>query len=171
MATPAWALTIAYWLHMLATVAWIGGLAALSLFVLPAAHKTLEAPAYAAFLAAMQRRLDPLAWFSLAILAGTGMLQMSASPHYQGFLAIENPWAAAILVKHFLFLAMACISAYITWGLLPALRRLALRRLKALETPPDAETERLQRREALLLRLNLILGALALLLTAFARAA
>jgi uncharacterized membrane protein len=35
MAVPAWALSISYWLHMLATVVWLGGLAAAGLIVHP----------------------------------------------------------------------------------------------------------------------------------------
>ncbi len=42
-----WALSLAYWLHMLATVAWIGGLVTLSLLVLPAARQSLDDQAYA----------------------------------------------------------------------------------------------------------------------------
>ncbi len=169
MDTPSWALWLAYWLHMLATVVWIGGLAALALFVLPAARRALDAPAYAAFLSGLQGRFDPLGWFSLAILAGTGMFQMSASPSYQGFLAVENLWAAAILVKHLFFFAMAGLSAYLTWGLMPKMRRLALRRA-ASGTLDEAEASRLAAQETRLLQLNLLLGILVLALTAIARA-
>jgi uncharacterized membrane protein len=170
MGTPSWALWLAYWLHMLATVIWIGGLAALALFVLPAACRALDPPGYAAFLTALQVRFDPLGWFSLAILAGTGMFQMSASPSYLGFLAVENLWAAAILVKHLFFFAMAGLSAYLTWGLMPKIRRLALRR--AAYAPLDeAEANRLATQETRLLQLNLLLGVLVLALTAIARAA
>ncbi len=39
MTSPSvWALSLAYWLHMLATVAWIGGLVTLCMLVLPAAR-------------------------------------------------------------------------------------------------------------------------------------
>ena len=123
MESSTWALWLAYWLHMLATVVWIGGLAALAIFVLPAARRALDPPAYAAFLTNLQQRFDPLGWFSLAILAATGMFQMSASPSYQGFLAIENRWAAAILIKHLFFFGMAGLSAYLTWGLMPKIDR------------------------------------------------
>lgn len=169
MESPTWALWLAYWLHMLATVVWIGGLAALAIFVLPAAHRALDAPAYAAFLSSLQGRFDPLGWFSLAILAGTGMFQMSASPNYQGFLAIENRWAAAILVKHLLFFGMAGLSAYLTWGLMPKIRRLALRRL-ASGSVDESEARRLAAQEMRLLQFNLLLGVLVLALTAVARA-
>ena len=166
--TPYWALSLAYWLHMLATVAWVGALVALVILVLPAAKKTLEPAAYANFLGQLQRRLDPLAWLSLAILLATGLFQMSANPNYTGFLSISNRWAVAMLLKHLLFIVMIGISAYLTWGILPALRRIALRQAKGL----DAQSaEQLQNRERFILRMNLVLGILILALTALARAA
>jgi uncharacterized membrane protein len=167
--TPLWALTLAYWLHMLSTVMWIGGLTALVLLVIPAAQRTLDEPAYLALLQNLQRRLDPLGWFCLVMLSATGMFQMSASPAYGGFLAIDTVWATAILLKHIAFLAMIGVSAYFTWGLLPTLRRLALQMSQGKGSP--AEQERLQRRNTLLLRLNLGLSVVILALTALARAA
>jgi len=175
---PTWGLSIAYWLHMLATVLWIGSLSALALVVLPAAGRTLEPRTYASFLEQLQRRLDPLGWFCLLVLAGTGLFQMSASTSYQGFLAIQNTWAAAILVKHLVFLAMIGVSAWSTWGVLPELRREAMR--AALSSAAAKETadvqgdalpgaSRLQRRSLLLLRINLAFSVIVLALTALAR--
>ena len=166
-ATPLWALTLSYWLHMLSTVVWIGSLAALVLLVVPAAQRSLDASAYGALLEALQRRLDSLGWFCLALLVGTGMFQMSASSSYNGLLAINNLWAVAILVKHILFLGMVGVSAYFTWWLLPTLRRLALRIAQGKGSP--AEQARLQRQNTSLLRLNLLLSVLILALTALAR--
>ena len=171
MSVPVTALTLAYWLHMLATVLWIGGICSLALLVLPAASKALDAVAYAALLERIQKRLDPLGWICLAVLAATGLVQMSANPHYQGFIAIHNRWAAAILVKHLLFVVMTGISVYLSWGLLPKLRRLALQRHRLPAEALSEQSVKLARQEALLLRLNLILGALVLALTAIARSA
>ncbi|MEJ2706127.1 MAG: CopD family protein [Anaerolineales bacterium] len=168
MTTPTWALSLAYWVHMLATVTWIGGLAALAIFVLPAAHKSLDRNAYPAFLADIRRRLDPLAWLSLVLLVATGLFQMSANPNYQGFLAINNRWAVAILIKHLVFIVMTGISAYLTWGILPAMQRAALRLAHGQQV---LESQALQRREIFLMRLNLALGLIVLGLTAIARAA
>lgn len=164
---PFWALSLAYWLHMLATVAWIGGLVALVVLVLPVARRILAPDVYATFLEQIQRRLDPLGWLSLAVLLATGLFQLSASPNYDGFLSISNRWAVAILIKHILFFGMIAVSAYLTWGVLPSLRRVAMKRAKGIETE---EAEILQRRETLLLRINLILGILILGLTSLARA-
>lgn len=165
---PYSGLSVIYWLHMLATVVWIGSLAAISLLILPVARRTLDARAFSAFLGGLQQRLDPLAWLSLVVLLGTGMFQMSASPHYSGFLAIRGQWAIAILTKHVVFLGMMALSAYVTWGLLPELRRVALRQASGQNVP---EAEKLLQREISLMRLNLILGVIILALTAIARAA
>lgn len=166
--TPYWALSLAFWLHMLATVAWIGGLVAVVILVLPAAKKTLEPGTYANFLEQLQRRLDPLGWLSLAVLLATGLFQMSANPNYEGLLSISNRWAASMLVKHILFIGMIGVSAYLTWGVLPALRRIAMRQAKGLDAQ---EAVQLQKRETLLLCINLVLGISILGLTALARAA
>ncbi len=167
MSPPTWGLSLAYWLHMLSTVIWIGGLAAMVLLVLPAAQKSLPAEALAQFLESLQRRLDPLGWFCLLLLVGTGLFQMSANPNYGGFLAINTPWAFAILTKHLVFLAMVGVSTYLTWGVLPGMRRAALRLSKGIES---ADAARLQRRNATLLRINLLLAVIVLALTALARA-
>ena len=169
-AAPPLVLTIAYWLHMLATVVWLGGLAAVSFLVLPAARSTLDRSAYTELLTRMQTRLQSIGWFSLVVLTVTGMFQMSSSPSYSGFLAINNTWAVAILSKHLVIGLMVLASGYVTWWLLPALRRIAL--LRAAGRPvDDAQLDRLQRRESLLLRLTLALSVIVLLLTAWARAA
>jgi len=164
--TPAWALTLAYWLHMLSTVIWIGSLAAVVLLVLPVAQRSLDMPAQIRLLESLQRRLDPLSWFCLVVLAGTGLFQMSANPNYLGFLAIDNRWAVAILVKHGLFLLMIAVSAYLTWGVLPQMRRQALRLARRLEA---AETVRWQQWNRRLLQINFVLAVVILALTALAR--
>jgi len=151
---------------MLATVVWIGSLASLALVVLPAAQRSLDNRSYSIFLEALQRRLDPLGWFSLAVLAGTGMFQLSANQNYHSFLAIDSTWAAAILLKHSVYFLMIVISAYLTWGMLPQIRRAALRLSQGKDVP---EMERLQRRSVWLLRLNLLLAVAVLALTALAR--
>jgi uncharacterized membrane protein len=163
---PFWALSLTYWLHMVATVIWIGGLVALVILVLPVARRTLDNKTFAVFLDNLQRRLDPLGWLSLALLLTTGLFQMSANPNYEGFLTFSNRWAISILVKHILFAGMILVSVYMTWWLLPSLRRIALLREKGLD-PQSAE--KLANREIWLLRVNLILGLLILGLTAIAR--
>ena len=164
---PTWVMAIFFWLHMLATVTWIGSLAAINLLVLPASTRTLKLADQLSFIAALQKRLDPLAGFSMGLLVVTGLFQMSANPHYDGFLSTSTQWSLAILIKHGLAAVMAVVSAIQTWEVLPAIHRTLLKKENA---KPD-ELAKLQRRETILLRVNLLLSALILGATAFARAA
>jgi len=163
---PVWALTITFWLHMLATVTWVGSLAAISFLILPAARRSLDLDAQGALIDAIQRRLEPLAWFCLALLVVTGMFQLSTSPHYNGLLSTSNQWSIAILVKHIMVVVMVVVSALQTWEVLPSIQRAAIR---AQKTGDPAELRILRQRERLLLRVNLLLSMLILAATALAR--
>ena len=165
---PTWAIALVFWLHMLATVAWLGGLAAIAILVLPTTKRVLNPADQLAFIEAMQRRLEPLAWFSLAILIVTGLFQLSISPHYDGFLSTSGQWSLAILTKHIFVVLMIVVSALQTWEVLPAIRR-GLMRIERGQAD-EAEVEQLQKRETMLLRLNIGLSILILAATAFARA-
>lgn len=166
---PDWALLLSFWLHMLATVAWLGGLAALALFVFPSMRRTLNSREFAVWANALNRRLDPIGWFSLGLLTFTGLLQMDGNPNYQGLFSISNSWAVAILLKHIVFLGMIGVSAVLTWVVAPALGRAALQHARG-RTSGAAVQETLRRFQSLI-ALNLFLGLLVLVFTAMARVA
>ena len=164
---PPWALALAFWLHMLATVTWVGSLAATSVLILPAAKHTLKPVDQLAFIEAMQKRLEPIAWFCISLLIVTGLFQMSVNPHYDGFLSTSTQWSLSLLIKHGLVLVMIVVTAVQTWEILPAIRRALMIKNKI---SPE-QLVKLQKRETWLLRANLALAVLILLATAFARAA
>ena len=164
---PSWALALTYLLHMLATVTWIGSLASISLLILPAMRRSLDPETQLIFLEAMQKRLEPIAWFSMSLLVLTGLFQMSVNEHYDGFLSVSTQWSLAILTKHLLGIVMVVVSAIQTWEVIPAIRRAIVKSKKSRNTD---ELESLRRREVLLLRMNFGLSILILLATAFARA-
>ena len=162
---PAWAMALIYWLHFLATVTWIGSLVSISLLVLPASNRTLGPADRLRFIDALQKRLEPLAWFCMGLLLVTGLFQLSANPHYNGFLSISTQWSLAILVKHSLAVIMVVVSAVQTWEVIPAIRRTLMKKDKATEE----ELGKLEKRETFLLRANVYLSALILMATAVAR--
>lgn len=166
-APPAWALALTYWLHLLATVSWVGSLAGVSFLVLPAMKRALNPETQLVFIEAMQKRLEPIAWFSMTLLVLTGLFQMSVNEHYDGFLSISTQWSLAILSKHLLGIIMVVVSAIQTWEVIPAIRRAIVRSKKVQNAE---ELEGLRRREVLLLRMNFGLSILILLATAFASA-
>ena len=164
----AWALALTYWLHLLATVTWVGSLAGVSILILPAMQRSLDSDHQLVFIEAMQRRLEPIAWFCMSLLVLTGLFQMSVNPHYDGFLSISTQWSLAILTKHLLGIILVVFSAIQTWEVIPAIRRAIL---KSKKSDNAAELDALRRREIVLLRMNFGLSVLILLATAFARAA
>lgn len=167
MPIPHWALTLSFWLHMLATVVWLGGLAAMALIVLPAMRRRLKPGDFAVWLGALNQRLDSIGWLSLGLLTFTGLIQMDGNPNYEGLFALSNPWSQAICLKHIAFIGMIGVSAYITWSVAPALQRAALKRAKGAASNEKFLSSRLQK----LIALNLFLGLLILVFTALARTA
>ncbi len=163
---PYWAVALTFWIHMLATATWIGSLVAMAALVMPAARRTLSAPDQLSLVEMLQRRIEPITWLSVSVLIATGLFQMSINPHYNGFLSTSGQWSLALLTKHIVVGALIAVSAVHTWDVLPSLRR-ALMQKKKLQ---QEEVSRLKRREGTLLRISLVLAALILLATAFARA-
>jgi uncharacterized membrane protein len=164
---PGWALAHTFWLHLLATVTWVGSLAGISFLVLPAMQRSLDEETQLVFIDAMQKRLEPIAWFSMSLLLVTGLFQMSVNPHYDGFLSTSTQWSLAILAKHLLGIVMVVVSAIQTWEVIPSIRRAIVKSKKSKNVE---ELDALRRREILLLRMNFGLSVLILLATAFARA-
>jgi uncharacterized membrane protein len=152
---------------MIATVAWLGGLAGASFFVFPMIENLADPAERGKQYERVIKTLGTIGWLSLATLTGTGLIQMSVNPNYEGLLAVTNPWSVSIFAKHILFLVMIGVSAYQTWGILPAFQREVLRVAKGL---PAQQIDLLQTRNRQLIVVNLALGTLILILTAFARA-
>ncbi len=162
-------LSLSYFLHLLATVAWIGGLVTLALVVQPTVSSTVtEVQARARLLEAMLKRFQPIANLSLLVLILTGMVQTFTNRFYKGFLQFDNAWAQAILFKHVAVLGMIIVAAVITFSVQPALKRNAL--LIANGLVDDAQIDRLQRQQTRLTRINLVLSILVLFFTAIASA-
>lgn len=156
-------LVLSYWIHLLTTVVWLGGMAVMGLVALPAWRKqTLSDNQWFV----LQERLTPWVNGSMVLLWITGFYQMTTDEHYTGFLAVDSTWAWAILLKHVAIILMMIIGLYIQLSIYPAVRRT---RLLAQKIAID-EQETLAQREAMLLRLNLVCAGVVLLFTAIATA-
>jgi uncharacterized membrane protein len=162
----SWILAASYLIHLLATVVWLGGIALLTLFAWPAMqHGTLASNQWWA----IQRKFVVWANVSMVLLLITGFYQMTVDSNYNGFLTFDSQWAVAILLKHIAYIGMIAITAYIQAVLYPAMSRAAL----LAEQKPElgaAESDKIQNREILLLRVNLILAVIVLFFTALATA-
>ncbi len=165
---PIWALSFSYWIHMIATVIWLGGLITVTFVLLPFIQKKMAGEEKERILSSLQNYLNPLGWLCLFILVGTGMFQMSAHPSYQGFLAIDNDWAVALFIKHIFIILMVITMGYLTWFVLPGLKRIALKQKLGKEID-HFEVLRYRNQERFILWTNSILAILVLIFTAWAR--
>jgi len=163
---PRWALAISYWIHLLATVIWLGGLVTMTVVAWPAVrNRLLDSEQWST----LQKRFTPLANASLVLLWITGFLQMTSDPNYEGFLAISSLWAQALLIKHIAVIGMMVFGLAIQWRIQPALARLAILEEKQ---PAAAAEEKanLVQQEFRLLRINLVFAVAVLFFTAVATA-
>ncbi|MDX1412796.1 MAG: CopD family protein [Candidatus Promineifilaceae bacterium] len=161
-----WVLAISYWIHLLATVVWLGGITLMLLVAWPALQQgSLASNQWFN----IQRRFMPWANASLVILLVTGFLQMSLDSNYTGFLQVDSAWAWAILLKHIVFAVMVIITVYVQVVLYPAMTRLTLLEEKNPNSAAD-ERDKLRQQEVRMLRLNVLCAAGVLLFTAIATA-
>jgi len=162
-------ISVSFFLHLISTVVWIGGLVTLALVVQPVLNRSsLAFQDRARLLEAVMKRFQPIANLSLAVLILTGMVQTFTNPLYKGFLNFGNTWAQAILFKHIAVLGMIVLAAILTFSVQPALKRNAL--LIANGLVDEQNSARLQQQQLRLTRLNLILSVLVLMFTAIASA-
>ena len=151
--------TIIDWLHLIATVAWIGGIFTINLVLSPSARESLEPPVVGRFMAAYMKRFRVVAFVSMGLLVVTGVIMMLFSPKLAGGFDLSSPWALFLVLKHILVVALIVIGIYIMQGLFPKIGRAAAQ-------GPSPEMAKLQKRLTNLGMATFVIGLLILLCTA-----
>lgn len=167
-----WMYVISLFLHIIATVVWIGGLVFMTVLILPETQRLLAASEHGGVLHTllnrMRRRFTPLANISLLVLVVTGIYQMSVDPHYEGLLQFTNTWSRAILIKHVAVIGMLIVGATMQWGVIPTIEKVQLYARQDRTLPALPTLDALRQRERRLIVVNCILGVLVLAFTAVA---
>lgn len=158
-----WFLALAYAIHLLSTVMWLG--LVLSLFDL---ERTLpQDPRSPQAWLRGYRMYMRVAWMAGALLWATGMFQMSQHPLYEGTLNFSTPWAKGLLLKHLLVLFWAGYLLYLHLVRLPQWERIGLRIQTGTSMDLWHQTQQALRRS---FRVQQILALLILAITAWLRA-
>jgi uncharacterized membrane protein len=101
------------WLHVLATIVFIGYYLFTSLIYLPVLERNMQADALRDLLEQVSARLQPFFGGSLLIFLVTGTHLMLINQNYLGlgnFFA--NPWTVLIVIKHVLVLAFLVLAVF-----------------------------------------------------------
>jgi uncharacterized membrane protein len=121
------ALALSLFVHIVATVVWIGGLFITVLLVYPEVRRVLEEkPEVYRLLSRLRQRFYPISNLCVVALWVTGLFQMTADPNYDGFLTFDNVWSRVMLLKHGLIIVMIVAGLVLQYGIAPALERVSL---------------------------------------------
>ncbi len=145
-----------YWVHLLATVIWIGGIAFILFIAIPSAKQVLGAEA-GKLMGAISKRFTPFVNFSIICLIVTGLVLSWFNKHVSETGISENILTSGLILKHILVLGMVVVHFYRGLVLNP----------KIVKITSVNEKAALQKLSLNLVKVNFALGLLVLLLSGF----
>ena len=151
--------TLVKWLHIMATLAWIGGMFTNFFLYLPAMGKVLDPPTLGKLMGTVMKRFRIIAYISIAILLLSGLFMALSHGAYEEMFHFNNRFKIILLLKQLIFLVMIVMVVYAFEVLAPKVAR------KAIEGP-SPELARMQKFQMSFATVGFILGILVLILTA-----
>lgn len=147
-------LLISLWLHLLAAVIWIGGIATILFVVLPSARTALGGET-AKLMGTVSKRFTPMANISIFLLVVTGivMILLNRQAPWTGTTGIA--WSFPFVIKLLLILIMIMVHFYRNLVLAPKIAR----------TLSEAQKGSLQRFSLSLVKANFSMGLVVLFLS------
>jgi len=145
-------LALCYWLHLIATVVWIGGIFFILFITIPSAKQVLGAEA-GKLMGEISKRFTPIANYSIILLVATGVVLTAVSKQFSGIGNLGNNWSLGLIGKHVFVFGMVAIHFYRGLVLAPKIAR----------TEPASEKVFLQKLSLNLVKVNLCLGLIVLL--------
>jgi len=159
-------ISLSHFLHLLATVVWIGGIVMILSAILPVVNATLESPMKSRLMKGITERFTPLVNISILVLIVTGIVIAHHEKNFTSFLDFNNPWNAIMFLKHFFVALMVIIHFYRGLVLNPKIGRLSSQVNESQVAPSlSSQVVNLQRFSLNLIKTNLVLGLIVLLLT------
>lgn len=99
-------------IHLMATIAWIGGMFFNFLVVMPTVSSTLDPPNAGKFMQAMFKRVRIVVYVSLILLFVTGIPMKIASEYYVSIINFDNNWEIVGFIKHVFVGLLALMAIY-----------------------------------------------------------
>ena len=118
-------LSILNFLHLLATVTWIGAMATNILVLLPSTKEVLEPAVIGRFIGAVMKRFRRIVYASITTLVLCGIPLTLLNENYVGLGQFDNAWTQVVLVKHLFVAALVLLAVYSFEVLAPKVAKLA----------------------------------------------
>ncbi len=134
--------TLIDWLHIMATVVWIGGMFTNMVILRPVLAKTLAPADAGRFMGALMKRFRAVVYASIVLLGVTGIPLKIINENYVSIINFENSWEIVSFVKHVCYGILVLLAVYMFEVLTPRMGRLAAK-------GPSPEMKALQKQQML----------------------
>lgn len=134
--------TLIDWLHIMATVVWIGGMFTNMVILRPVLAKTLAPADAGRFMGALMKRFRAVVYASIVLLGVTGIPLKIINENYVSIINFENSWEIVSFVKHVCYGILVLLAVYMFEVLAPRMGRLAAK-------GPSPEMKALQKQQVL----------------------
>ena len=143
-----------YWIHLVATVFWIGGITFIMFIAIPSSKQVLGTES-GKLMGEISKRFTPWANYSIILLFVSGIVLAGLNKQFSGVGILESNWTMALILKLVLFFSMTAIHFYRGLVLAP----------KIMRTATQTEKTALQKLSINLVKVNFTLGLSVLLLS------
>ncbi len=133
--------TLIDWLHILATVTWIGGMFTNFVILRPAMAKALSPAEAGKLMGTMMKRFRIMVYISIVVLGVTGIPLKLISPNYISIINFENSWEIVSFIKHICYGILVLLAVYTFEVLSPKMMKVAAQ-------GPSTALQQLQKKQA-----------------------
>ena len=133
--------TLIDWLHVLATVTWIGGMFTNFVILRPAMGKALSAADAGKLTGLLMKRFRIVVYVSIVVLGVTGIPLKIINENYISIINFENNWEIISFIKHLCYGIMVLLAVYTFEILSPKMMKVAAK-------GPSPELTQLQNKQA-----------------------
>lgn len=148
-------ISVINFLHLFATVAWLGAMTTNAFILLPSMKNSLEAPVAGKLMGAVMKRFRVLVYTSIAVLIPTGIGMIISGTKSTQF---PDLWSIIAYIKHGLMIVVIILVIYSFEGLAKKVSRLSAK-------GPSPELVSLQKKQMVFSYIGLVLVLIILLLT------
>ncbi len=146
-------------LHLMATIAWIGGMFFNFLVVMPTVAKALDPQTTGKFMGILFKRVRVVVYTSLIILFVTGIPMKIANEFYVGVISFGNPWEMIGFIKHIFVGVLALMAIYSFEIIFPKVSKLA-------KEGPSPKLNGLKKQQITLGAISFLFGVIIIFLSA-----
>ena len=132
--------TLIDWLHIMATVIWIGGMFTNMIILRPAAIKALNPADAGRLIGAVMKRFRVIVYVSIVLLGVTGIPLKIINENYISIINFENNWEIVSFIKHICYGILVILAVYSFEVIAPKMSKLA-------PNGPSDALSRLQKRQ------------------------